>query len=232
RNNAATDTVRLADTSAALAGGSFSGCAITSHTAYYYVDDVVVSQVNGSISGCSVLPLHWLSFAGKRRNDVVELQWKTVNEINTSHFIIERSRNGFDFVAIGKEQAKNTNGEHAYDFTDAQPLAGINYYRLKQVDRNGTSVYSSVAKVFFGDAVSNGLRLYPQPADAILHVAFGGNGGNVMIQVYDATGRLVLNETKRNSNTMTLNTQKLSRGTYWVVASDGVIQQKGQFLKQ
>ena len=177
------------------------------------------------------LPLHWLSFTGRRKDNTVALLWTTANEINTSHFEVERSVNGVKFNRIGQTTA-NGGVQNNYQFTDAAPAKGLNFYRLRQVDKNGAFNYSAVVKVYFGDADASTLNLFPQPVSSELNVVFGGRGAEVMIQVYDATGKIVVNERKQNNSVIRLPVEKLARGNYWIVVSDGVTQQKGQFVKQ
>lgn len=184
-----------------------------------------------NLSVAGTLPLDFLQFGAKRREAKVIADWITENERNTSHFEIERSRNGIAFSKIGEVSARNIAGRHTYSFEDALPHKGLNYYRLKQVDGNGAFKYSIIVKVFFGDAGMNELKLFPQPVQSTLNVVFGGNGNNVFVQVYDASGKLVMNERKQNVTTFTLETSLLAKGSYWIVVSDGITQQKGQFVK-
>jgi hypothetical protein len=145
---------------------------------------------------------------------------------------VERSINGISFAAIGTVKALNTSGRHTYGFEDAQPHKGLNYYRLRQVDLNGRFKYSAIVKIFVPDSDKLDLRLFPQPVQSTLNVVFGGSGNNLFIQVYDAGGKMVMNERHQNSSTFTLETNSLAKGTYWIVVSDGITVQKGQFIKQ
>lgn len=179
----------------------------------------------------SNLPLDFLSFTGRRDGSEVDLNWVTENEVNTSHFEVERSVNGIAFTKIGEVSSLNISGRHNYAFTDAQPFKGVNFYRLKQVDRDGRFKYSVVIKVYIGDQ-NNDLRLFPLPASTYLNIAFGGNGTTCYIQVYDANGKQVMNERRAKDAVMKMDIAQLANGSYWVVVWDGVVQQKGQFIKQ
>ena len=183
-----------------------------------------------TVSGAP-LPLNWLLFTAKRADSKVALQWKTANEANTSHFDVERSGNGIDFKKIGEVAAQGP-GENIYNFADNNPLAGLNYYRIKQVDKDGRFEHSVINRVYFGDESVNTLRLFPQPARTQLNVVFGGKGANVLVQVYDATGKMVLNQRKPNASMLSIATNELPGGQYWIVVSDGTTMQKGQFIKQ
>ena len=177
------------------------------------------------------LPLDWLSFTGRRAEQKVALKWITENEINTSHFDIERSKNGIDFTSIGRTTAQG-GLRNNYSFEDVQPMKGLNYYRLKQIDRNGAFKYPILVKVFFGDAGMNDLRLFPQPVQSTLNVVFGGSGNSLFIHVYDAAGKIAMYERRENASTFTIETSSLVKGAYWIVVSDGITQQKGMFIKQ
>jgi len=177
------------------------------------------------------LPLDWLSFTGQRRSNSVNLQWTTANERGTSHFEVERSINGVQYTRIGNVTA-NGAAQNAYSFDDGAPISGLNYYRLKQVDRDGSHQYSAVVKVYFGSGSTTELKLFPQPATTDLNIVFGGTGRQVFVQVYDAAGKLVMNLKKDNTSPIPLSIDQLSKGTYWIVLSDGITMQKGQFIRQ
>ena len=177
------------------------------------------------------LPLDWLLFTGRRKEDTVVLQWRTANEINTSHFEVERSANGVEFKRIGQIMASG-GAQNDYEFSDSAPVKGLNFYRLQQVDKNGAAKYSAIVKVYFGDAGATTLKLFPQPVNNELNIVFGGRGVDVLIQVYDAGGKIVSNERKQNASPIRLPTEGLAKGIYWIVVSDGITQQKAQFVKQ
>ncbi len=81
----------------------------------------------------TTFPLHLLTFTAKRANTANLLNWTTAQEVNTDRFEIERSGNSREFSKIGVVKAGNTN----YTFTDNDPLKGVNYYRLKMLDKDG-----------------------------------------------------------------------------------------------
>lgn len=93
------------------------------------------------------IPLHLLCFSSFKQNENVLLPGQTADEINTSHFEIERSNDGNIFRKIGIIHAAYNIGTHYYNFTDNAPALGINYYRLKQVDNDARYTYSPIAKI-------------------------------------------------------------------------------------
>lgn len=98
------------------------------------------------------LPVSFLSFTGKKSANGVVLNWATAAEQNNDYFELSRSANGNNFVAVGRVNGKgNTNEISNYTLTDRTPASGINYYQLKQVDKDGTSaIYKELVSVDFG----------------------------------------------------------------------------------
>jgi hypothetical protein len=136
------------------------------------------------------LPVEFVDFtAGLAPKQRVSLDWRTATESGNSHFVIERSGNGQDFEALGEVAgAGTTSEEQAYSFMDENPLAGINYYRLRQVDFDGTESFSEVRTVTVDFSEAFVIRPYPNPAVNDLYLD-GFTGGRVMI--LDQQGRLL-----------------------------------------
>ncbi|MEO5943106.1 MAG: hypothetical protein ABIP30_04240 [Ferruginibacter sp.] len=103
--------------------------------------------VNNGILG--PLPVTLTAFSAKIINKQnVLIQWKTTTEINADYFIVEKKNNNFSFEEVSKVNSKIINGAGAdYSFTDYTVAKGINYYRLKMVDKDGKFAYSNVSAV-------------------------------------------------------------------------------------
>ncbi|MBD2769254.1 T9SS type A sorting domain-containing protein [Hymenobacter sp. BT664] len=92
------------------------------------------------------LPVQLLAFAARRTGSKALLTWTTASELNSAFFAVERSKNGVDFAPLAQVPAAGTSAQIiAYAFTDLAPLKELAYYRLRQVDRDGTSTYSPLA---------------------------------------------------------------------------------------
>jgi hypothetical protein len=114
-------------------------------------------------SSFSVLPLTWLSFAAQKQNEAVLLQWKTAAEINISDFVIEHSTNGTQWQTTATVLAKkNENETHGYNYLHRTPSKGINYYRIRQNDKDGRFSYSKVISIDLAGE-SKLLRLVQNP---------------------------------------------------------------------
>ncbi|MBC7446458.1 MAG: T9SS type A sorting domain-containing protein, partial [Hymenobacteraceae bacterium] len=121
--------------------------------------------------------------------------WATAPEQNADRFEVQRSSNGRDYKTIGSVAATGTTSTgHDYAFEDAQPLAGVSYYRLRQVDTDGTAQLSQDATVTLsGAAIVAALSTYPQPFAADLNLTVAApTAGAATVDVIDLTGRRVL----------------------------------------
>lgn len=111
------------------------------------------------------LPIKLISFTGSFENSAVSLIWITASEEGFSHFEIERAAEDLIFSTIGQLNGTgyNTNDEHHYSLTDAKAEVGINYYRLKSVNLDGSYEYSPIVSV--KAEVSKSIAVYPNPSN-------------------------------------------------------------------
>jgi pimeloyl-ACP methyl ester carboxylesterase len=179
------------------------------------------------------LPLSLLNFNAILSNKQVLLNWQTTQEINTSHFIIERSTNGADFSSIGKVIASgNSSATKNYSYIDDKPISGTNYYRLKMVDLDGQFIYSKIIAV--KNDASNLLRIYPNPANEILYVQANEDNDLTALQIFDAGGRKLKEEkVVLNGNaTHSINIKDLPKGVYNLLLKSKTINEHQKFVKQ
>lgn len=178
---------------------------------------LLVSGVGGTPTN---LPLNLLAFEAIFQNNTAQLQWFTANEINTAHFIIERSIDGSNFNSIGKVLAK---GDGSYTFTDAlltnTNLPSTIYYRLQIVDKDGSFTYSKTVVVTLNNKQA-ALNIYPIPTSSTLYVQLNSTQNiNSNLQVLNVQGKALLQQPiaiKAGSNTFTVNTSTLPKGNYLV----------------
>jgi hypothetical protein len=142
------------------------------------------------------LPVILVSFTGRAVENTTLLNWTTTEEINASHFEIQRSVDAKHFEAIGEVHAKGDSKVLvSYDFTDISPFAGANYYRLKQIDRDGTYAFSKTISVRFDANVQ--IKVYPNPVTDFLHVE--SNAPLASFEIYNLNGsKLQTNAHLRN----------------------------------
>jgi hypothetical protein len=127
----------------------------------------------------------------------VRLRWSTLQEINSDHFVVERSADGILFNPLGQIPAVgNSETTRWYDYTDAAPGNGISfYYRIKEVDPNGAFTLSAPVEVFLPKSPSAFLDLYPNPAilqqSVRLHF-HAAEAGPLQVRLRKLSGQIVL----------------------------------------
>ncbi len=160
------------------------------------------------------LPVELAYFTGRLIDKEVQLDWTTLSEENAASFDIMRSANGSEWVYLGEVSANGTTSSiHDYSFTDSKPLSGENYYRLKQHDLDGSIYYTKVIRV--QTPIKKAWKLYPNPLQNILEVRFSNNEDGIL-QIFDATGRLVLKHEIQAEKSISIDLSNLNSGLYWV----------------
>jgi hypothetical protein len=146
-------------------------------------------DLNGpALLGDGPLPVSLLSFSAQANNEgTVNVTWSTASEINNSHFLVQRSQNSLTYSDIlVVEGAGNSNTLLNYFVTDESPLAGINYYRLCQVDFDGTRTYYQPVAVRIGESAN--VLVYPNPATEVLWIEVPDDAQVIITDIY---GKLV-----------------------------------------
>lgn len=146
----------------------------------------------GSGSGAvNSLPVELLSFDAKQVDEVVELRWTTATEHNNDKFKLQRSvdNQGYETI-LEVKGAGNSSQIKDYRAIDENPLENANYYRLVQVDFDGTSTTSDVEMVNFISAQSNGLLVWPNPISEEATVVFSplSPGKQVYVEILSSLG--------------------------------------------
>jgi len=182
-------------------------------------------STSGTVPG-NVLPVVLVGYTAVLNSDkTVTLDWNTQQEVNFSHFTIERSQDGNVWNVIGTVQAKgNSSTATDYLFTDNSPLSGVNYYRLKMVDLDGRYGYTEI-KVLRSSLVST-ISFFPNPARDYVNVALGESSGTeVTVRLINQAGQVLLEKKAAagNGTTISFPLQQVASGLYIlsVSAADG-----------
>jgi triacylglycerol esterase/lipase EstA (alpha/beta hydrolase family) len=176
-----------------------------------------------NISATTILPLEILEFSATRKDNFGLLNWLTANEINTDKFSIEKSYNSFDWITIGSLNTNNLSGTNSYSYSDSTTRSGVNYYRLKIMDKDGSFAYSPIKSIDFYN-INAPFVIAPNPASSQATIFFKTQVAKAAINVYDVQGKLVLTQNAVNTNQAILKTDKLNSGTYMVnIIADGQV---------
>jgi hypothetical protein len=179
------------------------------------VDDITLEYT-------APLPVNWLSFQGSSEESVVRLTWSTASEINSDYFEVQRSYNAGSFQALGKVKGSgNSNRVVNYSFVDGKMEGGIAYYRLKQVDFNGSFTYSDMIAVSQDDIDEENLVLLSTlVSDNLSYAVVVKEQGAYTVEISDGSGKLVgkqqLKLTK-GINNIDFNTMDLESGVYYLI---------------
>ncbi|OJV51535.1 MAG: hypothetical protein BGO31_06180 [Bacteroidetes bacterium 43-16] len=208
---------------------SFNVSGLSNNTKYFYRVTPVKSGTDGvagpsavrSITTATPLDFTLISFEAKVLAQQVQLDWKTATEKATSAFEIERSSNGADFKVIGRVNAAgNASEATGYRFDDVQPEKGLNLYRLKMLNADGTWSYSPVRNARFQSAAT-AHQLYPAPAKANVTLKLSdAPAAAVQAYLYDMHGRVV-KQIKISQQETVIDIRDIATGQYLLVLSDG-----------
>ena len=189
-------------------GGSLSGSFSTVNglPAGWLIDYGVIAPGKVSVYGPnSPLPITLLHFNAQKDGHKVFLSWQTISEQNSDYFLVERSNDGTAFSACARVNAQGqSSGIHHYSTSDDNPAKGINYYRLKQVDRDAKFTYSGIISV---DMTQAATLFFPNPAH---HTIFFSDPVFTVI-IRNTRGRVVL---KKQGLASKLDISSLPPGAY------------------
>lgn len=166
-----------------------TGTASTSGTGTVFGSSGTCSPGPCDISPSSPLPVEYLFIHGRIENGSVLIEWATANEFSNSHFTLQRSMDGFSFHNIADIQgAGNSSTIRKYEATDPDPLAGNNYYRIRQTDYNGTSTVSHLVVV--KNELITAMHVFPSPGNGFIDVILEGEPETqILIILRDVLGK-------------------------------------------
>jgi hypothetical protein len=146
----------------------------------------------GASLDCAPLPVELVELEAHPQGQVINVDWATATERDNDHFTVQHSVDNVNFENIGQVAgAGNTVQRSEYRFTDTRPAAGWNYYRLQQVDFNGSATLSYVVAANMDVKDGGKPILYPNPVEDVLNVQWAGETKGVTLIVRDALGRTV-----------------------------------------
>ena len=188
---------------------------------YAYNADTV-SVYSNAATYTTPMPVELTSFSADVINDKIMISWETATEINNAGFSVERSIDNKKFSEVAYVKGKGTSTEKSvYRFVDKSALSGKYYYRLKQVDFDGTSQYSKSVEVDMGLPTEFSLNQnYPNPFNPSTTIRFAlPMNAKVNIRLYNTLGQEVANilnnEFSAGVHETVFNASNLSSGIYF-----------------
>ena len=171
------------------------------------------------------LPVVFAEFAAEAQtNHRVELRWQTASEWDNDYFAVQRQSSSDRWVTVQQIPGRgNSNEVLTYKTEDRVPQLGTYYYRLKQVDYDGTAAYSPIRSVLVKDVATGRPTLYPNPTSGLVWI--GSSGPVEDLRVIDSSGRDQLHRVViryRNDGQSTVDLRSLPAGLYTLVYAGGV----------
>ncbi len=159
-----------------------------------------------------VLPVEWGDFYGKIEERGNRLYWNTISEIDSKEFIVEHSRDGISFNAIGTVNAQGQSLElHHYQFLHENPEAGLNYYRLTEVALDGQKDFSEI--IVLDNPRNYSFKIHPNPVRDQLFIRAKENIEIPLeLVVWNAKGEAVLQTLWNQGNSLELQVAHLPAG--------------------
>lgn len=180
-------------------------------------------------STIGVVPVEFSSFTAKGMTDYNLLSWSTASEVNNDFFMVQHSLDGQNFEDLKYIQGNGTSStEQYYRYEHSTPAQSINYYRLKQVDYDGTTDYSDVVSVRINNESDFEIDVYPTVFNDIVNISSTSEvlGGEVII--YTLSGQQVYNTTLIEEQ---VNLSSLNAGTYIIQFKVGNIVSNHRLIK-
>ncbi|WP_159469297.1 CotH kinase family protein [Dyadobacter sp. 3J3] len=167
---------------------------------------------------CSTaLPVTYKNFQANKEGGNVVISWMTTSESNNSRFEIQRSKDGILFSKIGMVEGRGeSDNEVKYQFADSNPIVGLNYYRLNQIDLDGSEELTRTIGVNF-EIPSTSPYLYPNPATNEINLKDLTPGS--LITIMDGNGRVLI-KTTANDPELNVSVKNLSNQVYYLTIDD------------
>lgn len=177
----------------------------------YSIYDEMCDQITSQVIKDPTLPIRWSKpTKAKIIGNNSEITFSTALEINSSHFDIEHSLDGIEFQILGEVKGVgNSVVEVDYEFIHMNPIIGMNYYRVKQVDLDGKYSFSNIAEVVFN---IEGVSIYPKPVSETLTI-YVTKSDNLFL--YNHFGQQILIHSLIEGNN-TLDVSGLVSGIYFL----------------
>lgn len=199
---------------------------------------VITMDITGTGTlDCSILDVELSNFNGVNQGAKNLLYWTTASESNNDYFILERSLSAELWEEVGTVSGAGTSSlSHYYQLADTKPFFPLSYYRIKQVDFDGSYSYSKIISIA-GDIVQTSMisDMYPNPTSDYFSFRFDGNVGEpLLIEISNELGQKILEKTIElpyPGSTYNIETNLLSEGFYFVSFSQGAVRKNQRLQK-
>lgn len=202
----------------------FTGASGDGKTGIFFDALSIVGAPYAYNNGCtmrvaSTLPLKLVSFSGSQTNNKAQLSWQVAENETGDHFEIERSADGRNFYAASVVFTTDKQGTESYSFRDAKEITANTYYRLKMINKDGTTTSSKIVSIVTNAGASKSLVLLQNPVISDLQFTYQSAVAEVSsVVLYNLSGVKMYSthiQVQKGSNSFSLPVNNhLSTGTY------------------
>lgn len=193
-----------------------------------FTGDIWWISVSASQSSLIPLPATGLTLTGSLSNNNVSLNWKTLSEINTKDFQIQKSSDGINFTSIASLPASgNSPTESRYSYIDGGMTSAIQYYRIKLVDIDGKESYSNTIVIRQTGSVKM-IKAFPNPATGPVNIEFSNMKGSYTVNLHNLAGQIIHTqkaEITGNVQYVVVNRGQFTAGAYLLKVVNNVTQE-------
>lgn len=175
-----------------------------------------------------VLSADFVSFTASREDgSQALLKWSVGNEEAGRVYSVQVSSGGTDFVDISSQPSstQSSSADYTYTYTNRPGMPGKLYFRIKQTEAGGSTSYSNICAVDFGDGDGGAFSIYPNPVSSgnFITLSLPGDSRSWQVEIFSADGNLVQRSYFTNTSLATMNfDQRMATGTYFVRASNAL----------
>ena len=185
---------------------------IASGNTFTVFDDFSLNNVDQS-----PLPVNFITITAKKNENSVDVKWAVADEINVDHYEVEKSTDGRNFKTIGSVYAGKKN---VYSFTDGQMSNGAVLYRVKNVDIDGRSKYSTIVRINLNKTIV--LKAFPTPANNQVTIEYPLQATKGKVSLATIDGRTIkMMDAAQGSTQTSINLSGLNSGMYIIRFDDG-----------
>ncbi len=196
------------------------------------IDDITIKA-----NFAPLMPIGLANFKAAQRTNAIEVSWNALSESNMLRHEIERSTNGSSFTIIGAVAAQNSSVVYKYNFLDATPTKGNNYYRLRSTSLSGDVTYSNILRLNMGAGRTDMVVISNPVRGGIVNLQLSNMAkGKYAINVFNNVGQRVYTQSMDltdGSSSEAINLpSNVAKGTYFVQLTNGSKRFTKQILVQ
>jgi hypothetical protein len=185
----------------------------------FWVADMTTGSAPNGFSIFSILPVQFTSFYVNASGNGIQLKWSVDNEVNNSHYEVERSIDGHNWEKAAVVTQSSNTSTNGYSYTDQKVINQVMYYRIRQVDFDGGSTYSAIKTIRLS-GIHPAIKIYTSQKEVIVDLN-ASIKNSIVVNVINNSGQVVKQQAYNNpSSTIKLSVPNTASGIYAIQVTD------------